>query len=135
MSDMVRGDDGASLSALLVEDEPLVAIVAEESLRSIGYEPVVAPTAGAAILAIEGGLYPAFAVIDVGLPDGRGDDLVTTLRALRQGLPVIMVSGYEEDELRARFEGHSGVAVVAKPYTELDLARAARSLGLACLGV
>ncbi|HEY2662544.1 MAG TPA: response regulator [Caulobacteraceae bacterium] len=133
MIEAVRGDDGVSLSALLVEDEPLVAIVAEESLRSIGYEAVVATTARAAIRAVEGGLYPAFAVIDVGLPDGRGDDLVSHLRALRVGLPVIMVSGYEEDELRARFKGHSGVAVVAKPYTELDLARAARSLGLECL--
>ena len=133
MNEAVRGDDGVSLSALLVEDEPLVAIVAEESLRSIGYEAVVATTAGAAIRAMEGGLNPAFAVIDVGLPDGRGDDLVSTLRAHRIDLPVIMVSGYEEEELRARFKGQSGVAVVAKPYTELDLARAARSLGLECL--
>jgi CheY-like chemotaxis protein len=121
----------ASFQALLVEDEPLVAIVAEECLRAIGYEPVVAHSAQDAAQAFEEGLRPAFAVIDVGLPDGRGDHLVAELRAYDPALRVVIVSGYEEDELRAQFLGDTRVAVVSKPYTELDLARAAESLGLA----
>ncbi|QUD89051.1 response regulator [Phenylobacterium montanum] len=119
-----------SFEVLLVEDEPLVAIVAEECLRSIGYEPIVAHSAQEARDAIEGGLRPALAVIDVGLPDGRGDELVTQLRRRHPELRVVVVSGYEEDELRAQFQGDRGVTVVAKPYTELDLARATESLGL-----
>ena len=120
-------------SALLVEDEPLVALVAEECLSAIGYDPIAVVTAGGALDAVAGGLRAAFAVIDVGLPDGRGDDLVAKLRIHDPALPVIMVSGYEEEELRARFADDARVAVVAKPYTELDLARAARSLGVECL--
>jgi len=116
--------------ALLVEDEPLVAIIAEECLRAIGYEPVVAHSAAEAVHAIESGLKPAFAVIDVGLPDGRGDDLVAELRTHNPGLRVVVVSGYEEDELKAQFQSDTAVTVVAKPYTEFDLARAAERLGL-----
>lgn len=122
--------DDSTFEALLVEDEPLVAIVAEECLRAIGYEPFVAHSAQEAMQAVEGGLKPDFAVIDVGLPDGRGDDLVGRLRRHQPGLKVVMVSGYEEDELKARFVGDAAVAVVAKPYTELDIARAAERLGL-----
>lgn len=119
-----------SFEVLLVEDEPLVAIVAEECLRAIGYEAVVAHNAHDAARAFEDGLRPALAVIDVGLPDGRGDELVRKLRVHDPKLKVVIVSGYEEDELRAQFQGDARVAVVAKPYTELDIARAAESLGL-----
>lgn len=116
---------------LLVEDEPLVALIAEENLHAIGYEPVVTGNAAGAMSAVEAGLQPSFAVIDMGLPDARGDELVKRLRGLRPDLPVVIVSGYAESELRARFVGAAGVAIVTKPYSEADLARATRSLGLA----
>jgi CheY-like chemotaxis protein len=129
---LAQVDAPAQLSqvALLVEDEPLVAIVAEECLRAIGYESVVAHSAQDAAMAMENGFKPAFAVIDVGLPDGRGDALVGRLRSLHADLRVIIVSGYEEDELREQFKGDDAVTIVAKPYTELDLARAVQRLGL-----
>jgi len=125
-------EDEALPVVLLVEDEPLVAMVAEENLRSIGYEPTLAVSAAAALAAMEAGLEPAFAVIDIGLPDARGDELVHRLRVLRPTLPVVIVSGYAESELQAKFVGDAGVAIVTKPYTEAQLARATRSLGLAC---
>ena len=118
--------------ALLVEDEPLVAMVAEESLRCIGYEPVVAASGASAIDVVQRGLAPVFALIDIGLPDMRGDDLVPRLRSLQPILPVLIVSGYAESDLRARFAGDPSVAVVTKPYTEADLVRAARTLGVPC---
>jgi len=119
---------------LLVEDEPLVAMVAEENLRSIGYEPVLAINAASALSAVTDGLDPSFAVIDMGLPDARGDELVHRLRAVRPSLPVVIVSGYAESDLRAKFVGDTTVAIVTKPYSEAQLARATRSLGLACVG-
>lgn len=135
ISETARSAGGANGRpfALLVEDEPLVAIVAEESLSAIGYEPILATTAAEAVQALQDGLRPAFAVIDVGLPDGRGDELVPRLRVLQPDLKVIMVSGYGEDELNTRFAADAHAIIVGKPYTELDLARAARALGLACL--
>ncbi len=118
--------------ALLVEDEPLVAMVAEESLRCIGYEPVLASSGASAIDVVRRGLQPVMAMIDIGLPDMRGDDLAPRLRDLRPHLPVMIVSGYAESDLRARFQGDEAVAIVTKPYTEADLVRAIRSLGLPC---
>ncbi len=116
--------------ALLVEDEALVAMVAEEFLRDLGFEPVSARNAAEAMEIIESGQDLAVAVVDVGLPDQRGDDLARRLRALRPDLPILMASGYDQGDLIAQFKDDPGVGVLSKPYTEGDLARALEAVGL-----
>jgi two-component SAPR family response regulator len=44
------------------------------------------------------------AIIDVGLPDRRGDALVAEMRAIKPSLPIVIASGYEEERLRDRFK-------------------------------
>ena len=43
-----------------------------------------------------------FAVVDVGLPDGRGDALALELRELRADLPIILATGYDGAHLDER---------------------------------
>ena len=118
------------MRALLVEDEPLVAMIAEEALLTLGFEPRSARNAAEALLEMEA-FRPMLAVVDVGLPDMRGDELTRRLRAADGELAVIVASGYDEVELKAKFVDDDKVAILPKPYTEDDLARAARSLGFA----
>lgn len=113
--------------ALLVEDETLVAMIAEELLMAIGFEPVCVDMGAAALdLLAQGGF--ALAVIDVGLPDMRGDDLAARVRLAHPQLAVVLASGYDEGALRRRFAGDSRVAVLGKPYTERDLREAIASV-------
>jgi CheY-like chemotaxis protein len=119
--------------ALLVEDEALVAMIAEEALSALGFEAHSARNADEAMAQFEA-VAPELAVIDVGLPDARGDVLALRFRALSPDLPIVVASGYDEEELKAKFAADARVAVMPKPYTEDDLARAARSLGLAVEG-
>ncbi len=107
-----------------------MAMIAEEALSSLGFEPQSARN-GAEALAQFATFKPALAVVDIGLPDMRGDELALRLRELAPDLPIVVASGYDEAELRARFAHDKRIAVVAKPYTEDDLARATRSLGFA----
>ena len=44
----------------------------------------------------------AFAIVDLVLPDAQGDALAAELRAKLPGLPVVLTSGYSEDEERLR---------------------------------
>lgn len=118
------------MKALLVEDEPLVAMIAEEALASLGFEPRSARNAAEALEVVEA-FRPALAVVDVGLPDMRGDELTRRLRQLDPELSVIVASGYDEAELAAQFEDDDRVCILPKPYTEDDLARCARTLGFA----
>jgi CheY-like chemotaxis protein len=112
-------------SILLVEDEALVRILATEYLEDAGYrvEPAVsAADAMGKVRLLQGEIDAA--IIDVGLPDRRGDVLVSELRAFYPALPIVIASGYEEAELRARFRGDSAVAFLNKPYTQDQLVQA-----------
>jgi CheY-like chemotaxis protein len=119
-------------TVLLVEDEPLVAMLTEENLRDLGFEPIWVATAAEALHALEHqGLLPALAIVDVGLPDMRGDDLVGLIRRLHPDLGIILASGYDEADLRARFAGEPRISVLAKPYGSSDLERCTRAVASA----
>lgn len=119
-------------TVLLVEDEPLVSMVAEDYLRFLGFEPLCAATAREALNLLENvSPHPAFAVIDVGLPDIRGDELAADIRARFPHTSVIIASGYDPVVLQRRFEGDLGVRVMSKPYSEDDIKRAVVALGFA----
>ena len=117
------------MRALLVEDEALVALIAEEALSGLGFEVEVAGTGTEALAAVGRGA-PDLAVIDVGLPDMRGDELALKIRTDAPDTPILMASGYDAAEVASRFPADARVAVVAKPYTEGDLALAISRLGL-----
>jgi DNA-binding response OmpR family regulator len=68
-------------------------------------------------------------VIDVGLPDRRGDTLVFEMRAIYPTLPVVL-SGQNAADLRERFKDEARMAFVTKPYTANNLVAALRTIGL-----
>lgn len=123
-------DDGRALRrALLVEDETLVAMIAEDYLDAIGFSPLSVDTAAGALDALSaGGL--SLAVIDVGLPDMRGDDLAAKAREMSPDLPIILASGFDPGELKRRFWDDDALIVLSKPYTERDLRTAIAAAGL-----
>jgi len=115
--------------ALLVEDEALVAMVSEDILAAIGFEPVCVQTGAEALAALASHQF-SLAVIDIGLPDMRGDQLADQVRQRTPDLPIVVASGYDPTELARRFAGDRAVAVLCKPYTEHDLRVAIASVGL-----
>lgn len=104
-------------------------MIAEEALIGLGFQVETAATAREALAACSTG-FPDLAVIDVGLPDMPGDELARALRARQPGLPLLMASGYDAADVAGRMGVQDRLAVVAKPYTEADLADAIARLGL-----
>lgn len=119
--------------ALVVEDDPFVAIATEESLRALGFATLSAPTAQEALEILEREASLDLAMIDVGLPDGRGDELAINARRRHPDLPIIVASGYDSAELKPQFEGDPSTLVLSKPYTESDIALAIAALGVEML--
>jgi PAS domain S-box-containing protein len=107
---------------LLVEDEILVQMVAAEQLREIGYR---VETAGSATEAMNKMKLLAgdidLAIVDIGLPDRKGDVLVGELRALHGHLPIVIATGYDSAEIGRRFARDPKVSLIRKPYTQDDL--------------
>jgi CheY-like chemotaxis protein len=116
---------------LLVEDEPLIQMLATEYLEDAHFQVDVAGSAAEAInkLALVPGSYDAV-VIDVGLPDRKGDTLIDEMKAIYPHLAIVLATGHNTRDLRAKFKDRTGLAFANKPYTAEDLLNALRSLGV-----
>jgi PAS domain S-box-containing protein len=116
---------------LLVEDEALIQMLAVEYLERSGFTVHMAGSAAEAMNTL--GMVPGgvdAVVVDMGLPDRRGDVLVREMRTLHPSLPVVFATGAGSTELQLQFKGEGRTAFVTKPYTEQDLLTALSSLGI-----
>jgi len=116
-------------AVLVVEDEPLLRLNAEEALSAGGFRCVGAADAGEALQKLRQSPGEiAIAVIDLGLPDLPGEALARRLREIRSDLPIVVASGYSPRRLRSLFAGMGGVAFLEKPYGTDELVDAVRAI-------
>lgn len=113
---------------LLVEDEVLVAALAVDALEELGYQTIEVTTARAAREIASGHEPLVFAVVDIGLPDGRGDALALELRKTRPDLPIVIATGYDGAHLDEALRKQSRTAVLTKPYDIGQLQSAIQSI-------
>ena len=94
-----------SARILLLEDDPAIAGTVAFALQREGWSVEHVLLCGAARESVAAG-PPALAILDVGLPDGSGLDLMRTLSPRIRG---IRLSGYgmESDLQRSREDGFS----------------------------
>jgi CheY-like chemotaxis protein len=121
----------APARVLLVEDEALVQMVATEYLQEAGLKVDVAASAVDALnklRLVPGGVDAV--IVDMGLPDRRGEDLVREIRSIYPLLPIIIASGQATQHLRRLFQDVESVSFLAKPYTEEELRAALRAVGI-----
>ncbi len=106
---------------LVIEDEVLIRMLAVDMLLDLGREADEAGTAAEALnlLRAPGADY-AVVLLDLGLPDRRGDDLVRDIRQSSPALPLIVASGEDQVEVKARLKDFGPIGFLDKPY---DMAR------------
>jgi CheY-like chemotaxis protein len=117
---------------LIVEDEVLVRMMAVDALEIHGFEVEEAGTAEAALRRFETAETTAInaVIVDIGLPDRKGDALAADLRARYPALPIVIASGYDESGFRQQFGNDPGMGFLAKPYDSGQLKNALRALGV-----
>jgi CheY-like chemotaxis protein len=116
---------------LLVEDEPLIQMLAVEYLENMGLRVDTAGSAAEAMNKLQlvpGGVDAV--ILDLGLPDRRGDDLLREIRTVHGALPILLATGQGMANLREEFKNEKGIAFVTKPYSALDLRLGLRKLGI-----
>jgi DNA-binding response OmpR family regulator len=134
---------------LLVEDDPVLVTFLADNLAADGYEPIVAETVRDGLRELEH-RRPDLAVVDLGLPDGSGLELIQRVRAadgiasrVDPSVPLIVLSGRASDHDRVRGFERGADDFVPKPfsYGELRLRIAAilrrtqRRIGLGSLRI
>jgi DNA-binding response OmpR family regulator len=112
---------------LLVEDDSVLATFLADNLSADGYEPVVAETVRDALRALEF-RRPHLAVVDLGLPDGSGLELIERVRGanglvsrLDPTVPLIVLSARSGDLDRVRCFERGADDFVAKPFSYGEL--------------
>lgn len=101
---------------LVVEDEPLIAMVVEDSIEMLGYE-VIGPVAQhdeALAVAAAGGFDCA--ILDVNICGGNSYDVADLL--LSRGCPLILATGYSDWSIPRHLVGEKRLT---KPYSSKQL--------------
>lgn len=115
---------------LVVEDEPLIRKRLESILQYLGYtsEALIFTSSLAEARACLAEQPVAMALVDLGLPDGSGIDLISELRTSDPGMGILVISAWSTEDailasLRAGANGY-----VLKERDDLEVTLSIRSV-------
>jgi CheY-like chemotaxis protein len=107
---------------LVVDDDPSVCRATARTLRLAGYATVTATRGEDAWKLLEHSGETIDAVVsDVVMPGLTGTQLAALVRARRPTIPVVLVSAYSFDEVRARGVQVPSIPLLVKPYDPAHL--------------
>jgi light-regulated signal transduction histidine kinase (bacteriophytochrome) len=113
-----------SSCAMIVEDNVIIAMEAEDVLREVGFADCQIVGSVRAAQALIESAEISFAMLDVNLGKETSEAVARQLQT--KGVPFIFASGYGDRTFTtARFEG---VPVITKPYSERDIRAAINRL-------
>jgi CheY-like chemotaxis protein len=113
-----------SLRVLLVDDDQLVRLTAPALIESQGHRVTVASGGFEALGLLEHGPGWDVVVLDLNMPDLDGLETLRRLRRLRPGLPVLLATGYADDQTRVSLGALGPLTILPKPYSIEDLQQA-----------
>jgi two-component system cell cycle sensor histidine kinase/response regulator CckA len=109
-------------TVLVVDDERSVREMTARMLREAGYDTMQAVDGLDAWRQLRREAAKIDAIVsDVVMPHMTGTELVARLQPYRPELPVILMSGYSADDLRARGLEQAPVPLLTKPFTRDEL--------------
>lgn len=109
-------------TVLLVDDEEPIRLLTAKMLERAGYRAITAVDGNDALR-----LFRAHAeeidcvVLDLTMPNMNGEEAFNHLRVLSSDVPIIISSGYNEQEVAQRFAGTSVSGFIQKPYASAVL--------------
>jgi DNA-binding response OmpR family regulator len=105
---------------VVVEDEPVLAQLLGRILGGAGYTVTVAGTVAGALTAIRA-VDPELIILDLVLPDGRGEDVLASLMQSRPSSRVLVLSSMTQVETRVGVLEGGAVDFLAKPFANAEL--------------
>jgi signal transduction histidine kinase/ActR/RegA family two-component response regulator len=113
---------------LLVDDDDLVLMTIARTLESLDYEVKTAGSAQEALRVLNTSPQVDLLMTDIMLGDGLGGpELAREVERRRPGLPVLFMSGFQQNKLERSGFVISEVSFLSKPFRKTDLAPAVRA--------
>jgi DNA-binding response OmpR family regulator len=108
------------MTILVVEDEDRIASFVSKGLAAHGFRPEAVGTGFGALARLRRGDV-ALVILDLGLPDIDGLDLLRSLRREGNGVPVIILSAHGEVDDRVRGLEAGADDYLGKPFAFEEL--------------
>ena len=109
----------AAVKILVVDDEPPIRNLLRMGLAAHGYEVLEAPNGRIALELLE--RKPDLVILDLGLPDIDGLELLRRIRGAREGLPVVVLSSRGDEAGKVAALDLGADDYVTKPFGIDDL--------------
>jgi two-component system, OmpR family, KDP operon response regulator KdpE len=104
----------APLKVLVVDDEPPIRKLLRLGLGTQGYEILDAPSGKVALELIA--QKPDLIILDLGLPDIEGLELLRLMREKNEGVPIVVLSSRGEEAAKVRALDLGADDYVTKPF-------------------
>jgi len=104
----------APLRVLVVDDEPPIRKLLRMGLTAQGYQTLEAANGKAALDLLKE--TPDLIILDLGLPDTLGHDLLRTIRARNEGVPIIVLSSRGDEASKVQALDLGADDYVTKPF-------------------
>jgi PAS domain S-box-containing protein len=118
---------------LVVDDEPIVLAAIRDALLLEGVDVITAHDGDDALNVLRGGGLVSGVLLDLTMPQKSGDEVLREIRAIRAELPVVVMSGYDHDDLMERFRDAPPTGFLKKPFASDALLAAVRKMGASAL--
>ncbi len=119
--------DSASLTILIVDDEPELADACARVLRASGFTCLTAYDGPQAFSLIDSQRL-TLVLSDISLPTGSGFEIARFVRQKSPDMPVILMSGYRRIDLPQQASQVDAVVYLHKPFSNSELISAVKSL-------
>jgi two-component system KDP operon response regulator KdpE len=111
---------------LVVEDDKALRTTLIATLRAEGYYPIEAENVATARRRLEDG-NPDLVILDLGLPDGDGLDVLADLRSRGDLTPIVVLTARGEEDAKVKALDMGADDYVTKPFGVAELAARVRS--------
>ena len=113
---------------LAIEDEPAILRMLERGLAAAGHQVMTTESGeDGAVLAVEEGVDVV--LLDIGLPELDGYEVLSRIRARRPELPVLMLTARDDIDNKVRALDRGADDYLTKPFAFEELLARVRALG------
>src|SRR5262245_61751454 len=103
-----------SLRVLVIDDEPPIRKLLRMGLSTQGYEILEAPNGRTALELLAE--KPGLIILDLGLPDMQGLDLLRTIRSRSEGVPIVVLSSRGDEAGKVQALDLGADDYITKPF-------------------
>jgi PAS domain S-box-containing protein len=114
---------------LLVEDEDQIRMISKSLLQSMGFTVIDASNGKDALAMYQHNITAITLIVtDIGMPVMNGYEMIREIKKLNPGLPIIITSGFGDDDVTSQIARKDVAWLISKPYNYDQLQNALKSV-------